>query len=220
MLEKHNAWWSQLTQWISHHFWSVMFHGVFQHTSCCFFLLQFVVYADQRFQNLHVWSPVKIFLLVVQRFGVRSTFHGFLAQQSRVQGQRTLQNIRQTKRFWSLRGLHMPEAKKSSHFCFCFTLSQCSMNSARFSRDCVVSGGMLGDISACSKHLISSSWCVSLNSLQHDTNAGLNISLQTVYKLVFNKTRILEQEQHLLMDEMKTTFKDKERSETYLESWW
>ena len=51
------------------------------------------------------------------------------------------------------------------------------MNSAKLSSVCVISG-MSCDVSACSRLRMSSSCCVSLSSVQHDTNAALNSSLK------------------------------------------
>ena len=57
------------------------------------------------------------------------------------------------------------------------TFSQCSMNSARLRRVCVISG-MSWMARACSMLWMSSSCCISLSSVQHDTNAALNKSLK------------------------------------------
>ena len=54
--------------------------------------------------------------------------------------------------------------------------SQCSMNSARLSMVCVISG-MLCWERACFKLDTMSSWWAGRSSIQHDTNAALNNSL-------------------------------------------
>ena len=54
--------------------------------------------------------------------------------------------------------------------------SQCSMNSARLSMVCVISG-MLCWERACFRLDTMSSWCTGRSSIQHDTNAALNNSL-------------------------------------------
>ena len=61
--------------------------------------------------------------------------------------------------------------------------SQCSMNSARLSMVCVISG-MLCCERACLRLDTMSSWCAGRSSIQHDTNAALNNSLEGTERAV------------------------------------
>lgn len=65
------------------------------------------------------------------------------------------------------------------------TLSQCSMNSAKLSRVWVISG-ISCTANACSILRTSSSCCDSLSSVQHDTNAALNRSLQSYTSIMIH----------------------------------
>lgn len=64
--------------------------------------------------------------------------------------------------------------------CYCTqkqpTLSQCSMNSARFSSVCIISG-ISCDVKACSRFWANSSCSASDISVQHETKATLKSSL-------------------------------------------
>lgn len=109
--------------------------------------------------------------LVVQGFGVGSALDSTLSQQLTAQWKTALQ---QHNRSNSVKGLTISLTVNSS---------QCSMNSARLSMVCVISG-MFWSVRACLRLVTKSSWWIGRSSIQHDTNAALNSSLNKRHKNV------------------------------------